>query len=603
MLRSVTRWCVLGVTVCAISASPAFAQLALRADLPHLQPVALTTTHGELHGLVHDSHGQPLRGAVVSALGATTAFAVSDHEGRYTFRDLPAGPYLVRAHLQGYLSARGHIVQVNGNTQASWTIALTRSDPSKDPVVLAAGIGPVETAAAPSDGTDDHAGDEAAWRLRHAKRSVLKEAEAQAGDLARASATPVSLFNDVNGEVNFLTSTAFNRPQDLFSVNADAPRGIAYLSLEAPTAAGEWTMRGTITEGDLSSWMLAGAYVRRGPVVHRYEAGYSYAMQRYQGGNLEALNSLGAGNRNVGELYAYDNWAVNPRVSVRYGAKYADYAYLDSPRLLSPRVDVDTKPFDDAFIVRATVAHRETAPGAEEFVPPEVGPWLPPQRTFSTISGGAFTPERLDHVELAAERSLPGGVLVGLRAFQQRVDNQMITLFGVPMADAPDTLGHYHVGSAGDFDASGWGARASRSAGPVHATVEYSEIDARWLSQAGDAMAVAQLAGALLRGSTRIHDLTSSVDAVVAPTATRIFVLYKVNSAMSGAESGFAAASRFNVQVNQALPFLNFSGTQIEMIVAVRNMFHDDPFDGSVYDELLVVHPPKQMVGGVTVRF
>src|SRR5690348_15015294 len=104
MLRSVTRWCVLGVTVCAISASPAFAQLALRADLPHLQPVALTTTHGELHGLVHDSHGQPLRGAVVSALGATTAFAVSDHEGRYTFRDLPAGPYLVRAHLQGYLS-------------------------------------------------------------------------------------------------------------------------------------------------------------------------------------------------------------------------------------------------------------------------------------------------------------------------------------------------------------------------------------------------------------------------------------------------------------------------------------------------------------------
>jgi hypothetical protein len=93
------------------------------------------------------------------------------------------------------------------------------------------------------------------------------------------------------------------------------------------------------------------------------------------------------------------------------------------------------------------------------------------------------------------------------------------------------------------------------------------------------------------------------VDAVVAPTATRIFVLYKVNSAMSGAESGFAAASRFNVQVNQALPFLNFSGTQIEMIVAVRNMFHDDPFDGSVYDELLVVHPPKQMVGGVTVRF
>lgn len=590
--------------VCGIGVSPAFAQLALRSELPHVQQVALTTAHGELHGVVHDSHGQPLRGAVVSALGTTTAFAVSDREGRYAFRDLPPGPYLIRAHLQGYLPERGHIVQVNADAQASWIIALTRTDPSKDPVVLAAGIGPAETASAPSDsGGDDHAEDEAAWRLRHAKRSVLKEAQAEAVDVARASATPVSLFSDVNGEVNFLTSTAFVRPQDLFSVSADVPRGIAYLSLVAPTAAGEWKMRGTITEGDLSSWMLAGAYVRRGPVAHRYEAGYSYAMQRYQGGNLEALNSLRAGNRNVGELYAYDNWAVNPRVSVRYGAKYADYAYLDSPRLLSPRVNVDVKPFDDDLTVRATVAHRETAPGAEEFVPPEVGPWLPPQRTFSTISGAAFTPERLDHVELAAERPIGAGVVVGMRAFEQRVDNQMVTLFGVAMADAPAALGHYHVGSAGNFDASGWGTSVSRSAGPVHARVEYSEIEARWLSQTGDAAALPQMTATLLRGVARIHDLTSSVDTVIAPTATRIFVLYRVNSAMGGTESGLGAASRFNVQVNQALPFLNFSGTQVEMIVAVRNMFHDDPFDGSVYDELLVVHPPKQMVGGVTVRF
>lgn len=591
--------------VCVASASSAFAQLALRPDLPHLQPIALTTTHGELHGVVRDGHGQPLRGAVVSALGATTAFAISDREGRYAFRDLPPGPYLIRAHLQGYLPQRGHIVQVNANAQASWAIALTRTDPSKEPSVLEAGIGPVGTASAPSGASgDDHGEDEAAWRLRHARRSVLKEAEAQAADVARASTTPVSLLSDLNGEVNFLTSTAFDRPQDLFSVSAGEPHGIAYLSLVAPTAGGEWRMRGTITEGDLSSWILAGAYVRRGPVAHKYEAGYSYAMQRYQGGNLEALNSLRAGNRNVGELYAYDNWTVNPRLSVRYGAKYADYAYLDSPRLLSPRVNVDVKPVDgDSFILRATVAHRETAPGAEEFVPPEAGPWLPPQRTFSTISGGVFTPERLDHLELAGERTIPGDIVVGMRAFEQRVDNQMVTLFGVAMADAPATLGHYHVGSAGDFDAKGWGASVGRSVGPVHASVEYSEVDARWVSQTADAAALAQMTATLLRGATRIHDLTSSLEAVVAPSSTRIFVLYTINSGMAEAGSGLGAASRFNVQVNQALPFLNFSGAQVEMIVAVRNMFHDDPLDGSVYDELLVVHPPKQMVGGVTVRF
>ena len=45
----------------------------------------------ELRGTVLDEHGQPLAGAVISALGGTSAFAVSDHDGRFTLRDLPAG--------------------------------------------------------------------------------------------------------------------------------------------------------------------------------------------------------------------------------------------------------------------------------------------------------------------------------------------------------------------------------------------------------------------------------------------------------------------------------------------------------------------------------
>jgi hypothetical protein len=39
------------------------------------------------------------------------------------------------------------------------------------------------------------------------------------------------------------------------------------------------------------------------------------------------------------------------------------------------------------------------------------------------------------------------------------------------------------------------------------------------------------------------------------------------------------------------------------MLVAVRNVFHEDTLDASAYDELLVVRPPKRVVGGVTVRF
>jgi hypothetical protein len=39
------------------------------------------------------------------------------------------------------------------------------------------------------------------------------------------------------------------------------------------------------------------------------------------------------------------------------------------------------------------------------------------------------------------------------------------------------------------------------------------------------------------------------------------------------------------------------------MLVTVRNFFHDVTGDQSIYDELLVVHPPKRVVGGLTLRF
>jgi hypothetical protein len=39
------------------------------------------------------------------------------------------------------------------------------------------------------------------------------------------------------------------------------------------------------------------------------------------------------------------------------------------------------------------------------------------------------------------------------------------------------------------------------------------------------------------------------------------------------------------------------------MLVAVSNLFREDLAELSIYDELMVVRPPKRLVGGVTVRF
>ena len=579
----------------------------------------------ELLGTVEDDRGEPLAGVVVSALGSGTVFAVSDAQGRFSFRNISYGPYLVRAHLHDHLPARAVLVQVNRAADTMATVVLTRRAAGDQPApVLAAGIGPAAVAPVVEDAEDDHDHGEVAWRLRHLKRSVLKDVDPglittaadgdsflgdSLGGLGRAVGSPArlaaSLFSrvPVTGQVDFLTSTSFGQPQDLLSMQ---PRGVAFVALEAPTGESHWAMRAALMQGDLSSWVLAGSY-RGAPAAHRYEAGLSYGTQRYQGGNVEALPLVADPGRSVGTIRVYDNWTISPRLSVRYGAKYAHYDYLAQPGLLSPSASMTVTPFEgESFKFRAAVSHRVAAPGAAEFVPPLTGPWVPPERTFSPIaSGQGFTTERVDHVELAAEREW-GQVVAGVRAFRQTVDDQMVTLFGVGLPGSSEGRpGHYFVASAGDVDATGWSVSARRATETgTQASIEYTNLKSSWVRRGPNAQVLALVAGGVPSDTERVHDLTASVEGVLPVTETRVFVVYKVNSrfADGGLASGRAGA-RFDIRVNQSLPFLNFSGARWEMLVALRSMFSDESADASIYDELLVVRSPKRMVGGVAVRF
>ena len=144
------------------------------------------------------------------------------------------------------------------------------------------------------------------------------------------------------------------------------------------------------------------------------------------------------GSRNVGAMYAMDNWKITPELRFSYGAKYARYDYLADRGLLSPRVTMILQPdSNDSLTVRTTVMHREVAPGAEEFIPPSMGLWLPPERTFSQVSRASFLPERHDQFEIAVDREWAEHVIVGFRAFKEQVDDQVVTIFGLSFADTP----------------------------------------------------------------------------------------------------------------------------------------------------------------------
>ena len=72
--------------------------------------------------------------------------------------------------------------------------------------------------------------------------------------------------------------------------------------------------------------------------------------------------------------------------------------------------------------------HREVAPGAEEFIPPSVGLWLPPERTFSQVSRCVVRARAARSSRRS--RSIGSGpthVIVGFRAFAEQVEDQVVT--------------------------------------------------------------------------------------------------------------------------------------------------------------------------------
>jgi hypothetical protein len=594
-----------------------------------------TLASGSIQGVVQDETGVPVAGAMVSALGVTTAFATTDRGGRFELRTLSPGPYLLRAHLSGYLASRGQIVQVRPSGRASSSIALRRANSASSYPVLAAGAGltaepapepsavPAAIEAASSSGTDDHG--ETSWRLRHARRSILKDAvfpddvgtdDPPPNFLGRAVGSSARVATNFfggtpfSGQVNLLTTATFDSSQQLFAIDTFS-RGLAYVSLGAPVgSSADWTVRGAVTQGDLASWIVAGSYVTRVPARHRYDIGMSYATQRYGGGNPAALRDVTDGSRNAGTMYGFDTFAITPAVSLTYGAHYARYDYLADRSLISPRVALTLVPTEHLRI-NTLASSRAVAPGAEEFLPPgENGIWLPPQRTFSSLDiTHRLQAERTTHFGVELERDLVADSTVSFRVFHQHVADQLATLFGAQIPGAPSAeLGHYFVANAGAFDATGWCAGVHTAlARRVHASIEYSLARAHWNpAETSLAYLVLNAPSAIRTESERIHDVSAAFETELPETSTRVLVLYRVSNAFARRDTTSDRPifdGRFDVQVRQALPFMNFSSAHWEMLLAVRNFFREIAADQSPYDELLVVRPPKRVVGGLTLRF
>jgi hypothetical protein len=581
---------------------------------------------GSIEGVVIDERGAPLAGVTVSAFGSSNASATTDRRGAFALRALPAGSYLVRAQRTGYLPSRRQFVQVPGAGSTRFSVTLQRSAASADtPRLLAAGVVPGAEPLALNPGDDDPAGTgsdgETAWRLRHLRRSILKEAEraalegsnaapagAQPGTLsfiARAMGSPARLFTELplSGEVHLLTSGSFDGATPFLSP-AVPMREVAFVSVGGPAwGHGDWSGQ-VMAQGDLGSWFLAGAYRKRAPAEHVYDVGVSYTTQRFTPGSRWPIAVGSEGTRSAGAVYGADYWTLSPRAALSYGARFARYDYLGGAGLFSPHVSLRLTPAK-GLRLQGTVARRMLAPGAEEFLEPLVsGLWVPPERTF--LGFGPLVAERTRHYEASVEQDLFGSFVATFRGFYQVTGNQQVAVFGLSPTPAGET-GHYVVGNGGGVRTTGWSAGVSNLVAPhVRGSVAYTVSTSHWLPGVATDYGLLLVGTGARPSSELLQDVTTAVEADVPYTATRLFLACRVNTGFARRDQDAVKPgmdARFEVQLLQRLPFLDFTSARWQVMVAVRNLFRDTAADASIYDELLVVRPPKRVVTGLLVRF
>lgn len=599
---------------------------------------------GSVRGVVRDESGAPIAGARVSLLGLTGAAATTDRAGQFVMPALPAGSYLLRVRVSGYLSPRARFVSVRDS--ATTVPAIVLRDATAYPV-LAAGFGPVEApteatrsdpqgadAASPAPRSDERdKTSEAGWRMRHLRRGVLREtnfgsglAAGVAGDsgrvvpatLLRAADVPVraavGLFSDVpwSGQVNLMTAGSFDDSYRRASDMNNAGAGVAYLRIGSPVGGrADWNVQGALTSADVSSWVLSGAYAVRAPARHQYDLGVSYSTQQYNGGNRLALRDITDGSRNVGTIRGFDRVALAPGVSLSYGARYERYDYLEGGNLVSPKIGLEVAPVWARF--RAELSSRALAPGAEEFLPPaDAGLLLPPQRTFSSVGyGRPLQAERANQAALTVERDM-GGATFAVRGFRQRVSDQLATWFDATVPGQPEgTLGHYLLANVGTVYATGWAASVRTAA--MHrlaGMLEYSSTRVRLTSEEGRPWWAAESNGTASVDGDRVQNLAAAVEATVPESATRVMLTYRASTGLptppspaTGLVTRGSVDTRFDVQIRQSLPFLDSRTGRWEMLFLVRNFFREAGADQGVFDEMFVVRPPKRVIGGLSLYF
>lgn len=537
---------------------------------------------GGLLGWVEDAHGAPLAGAVISLFGKGTGGAglvtLSDSAGRFFVPALPPGPYTLRALRDGHSPAAARKVLILPNQDATFTISMTAVDST-----------PRDPHSNDAKDADDSALRELQWLIRHKRRSVLEDESAgpqktDATVVPPATGLLASILPDLAGTLQVLTG-----PIGADVADAAEPTSWSLVKLNGRIAdSGHWSLAGLVAERESATWRMAGEFVFEPGSGHEVQVATGYGTRALRPTALTADQARL--DHGVGALSFQDRWQATDRIATTFGGRYSYAGFLDNSNQLDRNFAIEYRR-DEKTRVLGSARSRTLLPGGDVLTVSNVS--STPAVAFAVLDTG-LQPERVAHYEAGLEQDL-GGFTVEAHTFYETVHDQLLN----GLTESPGLPRTLTISNGGWVGTRGMGLRVTRR---FNDAVQGSMIYTYGHSWRPDGAATPSML-AFREGD--FHDLAARVETMIEGTDTRVIAFCRVNRmASSDSRPGSSQLStRYDVQVSQGLPFLGgLTRADWDVLVAVRNLFYE-PTEGGTLDEMTVAHPPKRVLGGISVRF
>jgi outer membrane receptor protein involved in Fe transport len=545
---------------------------------------------------------KPASGVTVRLLDSyflnEVAKITTDKEGKFVFGNLFPGLYLVTVDLP---ALTGIFKRVQVLSDAPTFIDL-RSMMSEQ------------------DLKDHDAWDKFKWTIRVAGRNPLRDdfsdSEAETDpDGFLAALKNFKDDNKIQGEVSYV-SLAPNQTTSNWS------HQMTQIAVKGEMiGTGTWSFHGNILDGTTNAYTANGDFEYS---VHGHQIGATLAAN-----DLLWVRNADLMNRELIRRFIQspdgvdpedeskqwiasadfrDNWNPAERVTLDYGARIDYYGYLNQPMSYSPHVKASYE-LAPQFGLEASFYRNESAPGNFYLQPGDIHAYM--HNVAFIPYSDSLTPETTTGYEAGVNITNPGLQLEVLY-HQENVHNKMATvdISQSRISEGFDANRSFVILNSTDLASRGVEIQVTKKITSVLAAVASYRMDLSVPTSIVEKNTYYARKLYFLQGDSveDFHDLQAGILANIPQTQTEVTADWKWSSGtpiIFGKGEHNTPLTAIDVEVHQSIPVQVFSQTELQLLVAIKNLLDQNPqMNGNAdYQRALVYNVPRVIAGGLLLKF